>query len=61
VVAPAEEHSDEGRLQGNDHPPARSAPDHDGRHQSDLVRVAESDLEQFIESRRHHWAWHRAD
>jgi nitroimidazol reductase NimA-like FMN-containing flavoprotein (pyridoxamine 5'-phosphate oxidase superfamily) len=28
---------------------------------SDLVRVVESDLEQFIESRRHHWAWHPVD
>ena len=28
---------------------------------SDLVRVVESDLEQFIESRRHHWAWNPVD
>jgi nitroimidazol reductase NimA-like FMN-containing flavoprotein (pyridoxamine 5'-phosphate oxidase superfamily) len=28
---------------------------------SDLVRVVERDLEQFIESRRHHWAWHSVD
>jgi nitroimidazol reductase NimA-like FMN-containing flavoprotein (pyridoxamine 5'-phosphate oxidase superfamily) len=28
---------------------------------SDLVRVTESDLEQFLESRRHHWAWHPVD
>lgn len=27
---------------------------------TDLVRVTESDLEAFIESRRHHWAWHPA-
>jgi uncharacterized protein YhbP (UPF0306 family) len=25
---------------------------------TDLVRVGESDLAEFVESRRHHWAWH---
>jgi len=25
---------------------------------TDLLRVADSDLEEFVESRRHHWAWH---
>ena len=28
---------------------------------TDLVRVSESDLEEFVESRRHHWAWHPVD
>ena len=28
---------------------------------TDLVRVVESDLEEFVESRRHHWAWHPVD
>jgi nitroimidazol reductase NimA-like FMN-containing flavoprotein (pyridoxamine 5'-phosphate oxidase superfamily) len=27
---------------------------------SDLVRVSENDLAEYIESRRHHWAGHRA-
>jgi nitroimidazol reductase NimA-like FMN-containing flavoprotein (pyridoxamine 5'-phosphate oxidase superfamily) len=28
---------------------------------TDLVRVIESDLDEFVESRRHHWAWHPLD
>lgn len=28
---------------------------------TDLIRVIESDLDEFVENRRHNWAWHPVD